>query len=199
MKDLTGEKYGKLTVKAYIGKKNNNNAWLCLCDCGNEKVILSNNITSGHTKSCGCSYYSPIKHGLCRAKIYRTWENMTRRCKPSHSSFKNYGAKGIGVCEEWKSNFTNFRDWAYENGYKDGLSIDRIDNSKGYFPENCRWVTIKQQQNNRKNNVLITFNEETHTLSEWADKMNVKYSTFYGNYKKYGNEYIKKLMMREVA
>jgi hypothetical protein len=199
IKNMAGQRYGKLFVLEYFEYKNRHHFWKCACDCGNEKIVRRGNLMNGHVKSCGCiGHYSPVKHGLYGTDIYGKWDNMIARCKPN-STIKRYLEKGISVCKEWKSSFINFKEWSFESGYKEGLSLDRIDNSKGYCPENCRWVTMKQQQNNRTNNVIITLNEETHTLSEWADKMNVKYSTFYGNYKRHGNKYIEKLIRREAV
>lgn len=114
-----------------------------------------------------------IKHGAARRgkikRLYRIWSNMLSRCSnPNKPDYKYYGAKGISVTEEW-TDYMYFEEWAMNNGYKDELTLDRIDSNGNYCPENCRWITIKEQQNNKKNNHLLTFNNETHTISEWSD------------------------------
>ncbi len=116
-------------------------------------------------------------HGLSRTRIYQIYNNMRYRCYKSYASeFENYGGKGITVCDEWidkENGFMNFYTWAMNNGYNDKLSIDRIDNTKGYFPNNCRWVNIFVQANNKSNNRLITYNGETRNIAEWVKILSI--------------------------
>lgn len=120
-----------------------------------------------------------FKHGMKHSRLYHIWCNMKARCtNPNHDFYNQYGGKGITVCEEWNE-FIPFRDWAMNNGYSDNLTIDRENPNEGYSPQNCRWVGMKTQENNRTNNRLITFRGITLTVSEWADKIGVPYKTLY--------------------
>ena len=117
------------------------------------------------------------RHGKRSTKIYNTWCNMRRRCNdPTNKCYSDYGGRGIKVCDEWQE-FIPFYNWSMENGYKNGLTLDRIDNSKGYSPDNCRWATATVQANNRRNVHLITYNGETHSLKQWCIKLNLNYSS----------------------
>lgn len=119
------------------------------------------------------------KHGMKKSRLYNIWCNMKARCNnPNHTYYHCYGAKGISVCEEWVD-FASFSEWAIANGYSDTLTLDRIDPNLGYSPSNCRWVSMKTQENNRTNNKKITLNGVTHTVAEWADKIGVPYKTLY--------------------
>lgn len=172
-RDLTGKKYGKLTVLGRdFSKKSDRIHWICQCDCGNIISVLGSNL-GRNTNSCGClkkENTSKVTHGKRKTKIYGVWCSMKSRCFNSNSkSYKDYGARGITVCEDWRWNFKTFYDWSIKNGYKEGLQIDRIDNDKSYSPENCRWITRKENMNNTSKNVFITYKNEKHTLSEWSD------------------------------
>lgn len=121
-----------------------------------------------------------VKHGLSNTRLHRIWHSMYCRCYyKSTNQYKNYGGKGIKVCEEWKhiEGFVNFYNWAMTNGYRDDLTLDRIDNDKNYSPQNCRWVTCKQQCRNRTNNVYYTFKGETKTSKEWCEIYNISQTT----------------------
>ena len=175
-----GEKFNKLTVielaetKLYInphGRKLLKKYYKCKCDCGNEVIVYQGQLTSGHTQSCGCL---TLKHGLWQSRLYNIWRGMLKRCNlKSSKDYMRYGGRGINVCEEWKNDFKTFYDWALNNGYDDTLSIDRIDVNGNYEPSNCRWQTAAQQANNKRSNVLITYNGETHNITEWAKKLNI--------------------------
>lgn len=146
--DITGQKFGKLTVLEYEGRNDNRvQFWLCKCDCGNESIVRSSNLKSGNSKSCGCSINDSrhktnkanTKHGKCNTRLYSIWSGMKSRCNyEKNDSFNDYGKRGISVCDEWEDDFQTFYDWAMRNGYSDDLSIDRIDNDGNYEPSNCR-------------------------------------------------------------
>ena len=180
-KDYTGFKTGTLTVIKPSKRTKNHQYWLCKCDCGNFKEVRADHLTDGRMQSCGCLRYKLIgekkkTHGQCRTRIYRIYRNMLNRCyyKP-FIEYHRYGGRGIIVCKEWLDNFINFYNWAMANGYSDELSIDRIDPNGNYEPNNCRWVTQQQQQNNKRCNHYITYNGETLSLADWSRKLNIPY------------------------
>lgn len=183
LEDLTGRRFGRLTVLSFdeYESKSHSTRWNCLCDCGKQKSVLASCLKSGNTMSCGC-YSSEQKskrswkHGTGNeSRLYRIWSGMKSRCySPADRNFKRYGARGITICDEWRNSFETFRDWALAHGYADDLSIDRIDNSGPYSPQNCRWTTRKVQNNNRRTNVYITYKGETHTATEWSEITGIK-------------------------
>lgn len=194
--DITGKRFGRLTVISEAGRKRKEVAWLCKCDCGNTIVTNGYGLRSGHVQSCGCYMKDRIrqtvtKHGECNSKLYKTYYNMKNRCyNPHYYLFQHYGGKGITLSEEWlgENGYMNFVKWSLENGYNEELSIDRIDNSKGYSPENCRWTDMRTQQNNRTNNRRVTIHNETHTAAQWARLLNVSYAAFQKHL--YDNNYL---------
>ena len=177
--DLTGKKFGFLTVINLANTKNRNNGgkeyyWLCKCDCGNEKIIRGSTLKNGATQSCGCKQKEiaiavNTKHNKANTKLYKIFFSMKQRCLNSkNKAYKHYGARGINIYQDWLNNFENFYNWAINNGYKEGLSIDRIDVNGNYEPENCRWVTMNEQTKNTRHNKYITYNNQTKILSDWA-------------------------------
>ena len=177
--DLTGEKFNKLTVIEPINKdKKYEYKWKCLCDCGNYCIVSSNSLKTGHTKSCGClqgEHHHDSSHIEGKTRLYRIWTNIKQRClNPNKKEYNLYGQRGITICKEWKESYNSFKQWSLSNGYADNLSIDRIDVNGNYEPSNCRWTNAKTQANNTRTNKIITFNGETHTLSQWRDKMGFK-------------------------
>lgn len=187
VEDISGQRFGRLTAIKYAGKsKGKQTLWECRCDCGKTVVVHQQNLKSGHTSSCGC-YNSEVAsgalktHGLSGTRLYTIWHDMIYRCyNDNHRSYKDYGGKGIIVCEEWKDDFEAFRNWALQNGYKDNLSIDRIDSDKNYCPENCRWATNIQQANNTSRNLIFTADGCTDTLANLCRKYSIRYSVVHG-------------------
>ena len=153
--DITGNKYNMLTVIKFnhSNKKSRKSYWLCKCECGNEKVICGNSLKTGNVKSCGCLLKrGNTKHGLKHTRLYDILCGMKRRCyNPNQPCYKNYGARGIKVCDEWLNDPKAFYDWSITHGYKDDLTIDRINVNGNYEPSNCKWVSIKEQGRNKRN------------------------------------------------
>lgn len=182
--DLTGQRYGRLVVIEEAGRsKHGKVLWRCKCDCGNFITVSSNCLRRGHTQSCGCLHSERsaecaakrfATHGMCKTRLYKIWRCIivrTGACKGADEKHKRYYQdRGITVCEEWLI-FENFRDWALSHGYRDGLQIDRIDNDKGYCPANCRWVTRKENQNNRRCTVRL---EDGTPLAMFCTKVGIK-------------------------
>lgn len=189
VKITRGKKYNHLTAISYYGISDKGfQMWECECDCADKKrcIVKASDLLSGHKKSCGCrkNVYSNKRHGLSYTRIYNIHQKMIQRCyKETCREYQNYGARGIKVCDEWKGNVKVFYDWAMENGYADNLSIDRIDVNGNYEPSNCRWADYKTQANNTRKNRNITFNGETHTLSEWGEKTQIGSSNIYARLK----------------
>lgn len=165
--NLVGEQFGRLTViKKEQSDKNGHSMWRCRCSCGNEVIVLGTSLKRGLTKSCGCYRLESIErrlddgvngsvirtHSKSNTRLYEIWSGMKKRCEnPNNQAYSRYGGRGITVCKEWHD-FNNFYNWAISNGYLDSLTIDRINNDKGYEPTNCRWATYKEQNNNKRNN-----------------------------------------------
>lgn len=174
--DRAGQVLGRLTVTEKDPSKKRT-YWLCKCECGNDTTVRGDHLKEGRVTSCGCySEESHTKHGMSRTKTYHCWQAMKDRCyNKLNKGYKDYGYRGIIVCNSWLESFDNF--------YKDmgempkGLSIDRMDNNKGYSPENCRWATNKQQVDNRRNVTNTTINGETMCLKDWSRRYSIPYTT----------------------
>lgn len=182
--DLTGKRYGRLTVVEYAGKTNNGKTlWKCNCDCGEIAIIRSDRLKSGETKSCGCerkekSAERMTIHGNSCKRLYKIWRGIINRTSnPKTKVYERYGARGILICEEWKKSFETFERWALENGYEDTLTIDRINSNGDYCPENCRWTDWKTQENNRRNVKKFLYNGEVKTIPELAEKADIRTET----------------------
>lgn len=189
IKQNIGERFGRLTVieiaEPHIqpsGKRLQMRK--CRCDCGKIVIVAAQSLNNGRTKSCGClrSEQSKSCHQSNKYhndKLYATWIRMRQRCENKSSlDYKRWGARGIYVCDEWQS-FDAFYEWSIAHGYKEGLSIDRIDNDGPYCPDNCRWTDLKTQANNRRTSRIITIDGISKTLAELADESNVSYATIH--------------------
>lgn len=181
IQNIIGKKFGKITIidiDSYNPIK-----CKCKCECGNIKIIGLKDLRSGRTVSCGCfarKKNSEIHtiHGKSHSRLFSIWVNMISRCENKNiDTYNYYGKRGISVCCEWRNDFTKFYEWAVNHGYKDNLTLDRIDNDKNYSPDNCRWATMKEQSNNTRRNRMITYNGETKTLQQWAEKIGLEEST----------------------
>jgi len=203
MKDLTGQRFGKLVVDKYIGKnKYGQSIWLCKCDCGNIEKILGNSLKSNRTKSCGCLY---MKHGhSTRGKVsrtYRIWQDMKKRCTNiNHPSYKDYGGRGITICERWINKKNGYKNFLKDIGeIPQGLTLDRIDNNKlvnGYSPENCRLATPKEQGRNKRNNKLYYYDGEEQCVSALVEEYEIGRSTL--NYRLRGGQSIEEALTTPV-
>lgn len=180
-KDLQGQVFGKLTVLYKLHNYHKKGTyWLCVCECGNLKEARRQDLKRGYIKSCGCSRIKYHNETKPQSKLYRLWSGIKSRCYNKNCpSYKDYGARGIAVCGEWLNDFQAFHDWSINNGYREGLQIDRINNDKSYSPNNCHFVTPKVNSNNKRNTVYITFNNISKPLSEWCEILNLNYCTVY--------------------
>lgn len=188
--DITNRKYNKLLVVERVeNTPNGKTQWKCLCDCGKYTIVRGSNLKSGQVRSCGCTRKKSVNktHAMSKSSLYRTWNNMKNRCANKKcKSYKDYGARGINVCEEWANSFESFMEWALDNGYEEGLTIDRKCVDLGYFPDNCQWITKGEQAKNRRFNLSIEFNGETKTLQEWCIDLNLNYKRIHNRIHKLG-------------
>lgn len=183
--DISGQRFGRLTVIKRAKNRGEATAWLCRCDCGNEKVIRTTSIKEGRTKSCGCFNHEVrvnqkifLVHGMSHDKQFTIWTNMKRRCSDRESKdYKNYGGRGITVCNEWMTLEGFWRDM--KDGYEEGLTLDRIDVNGNYCKENCKWSTPIEQSNNRRSNVYFTAFGVTDTLANLCRIYHVKYKSIF--------------------
>ncbi len=190
--DITGQIFHRLTALGYAGIVNGYKSWYCECICGNVVLVTTTNLKSGATKSCGCLRQENIRkvatlisnrggrksHGASYTPLYRIWADMRQRCmNPKYKQFKDYGGRGITVCDRW-DDFTNFAEDMGERP-SSKHSLERIDNNKGYSPDNCKWATPLEQGNNRRNNRLITYQGKTQSLSVWCRELHLSYNVTY--------------------
>jgi hypothetical protein len=169
--DRTGETYGRLTVIEHVpnapGAKDTNARWLCRCVCGTTKVVYGQDLKKGKVVSCGCwNQEKRTKHGMSHTHVHKVWIAMRDRCRnPNNLAFKNYGGRGIKVCDRWDS----FSDFLADMGDRpEGFDLDRIDNNGNYEPSNCRWLSRQKNLNNKRTNRFLELRGETHTIAEWS-------------------------------
>lgn len=182
---LIEKSFGKLTVVRYLhSDKHKRRTYECVCQCGRSTVTTGIALRSGKTKSCGCllkEYYAngaSATHKKSKTRLYRVWASMKDRCgNPRTPGYRNYGERGITVCNSWIESFENFYAWAMSNGYKDGLTLDREDNNGNYNPNNCRWVTHQVQCNNTRRTRRITAKGETMSIAQWARRFGIHPTT----------------------
>jgi hypothetical protein len=186
--DITGNRYGMLTV---IGKeetlKNGMTRWKCLCDCGKTTVSYGVNLKRGLTKSCGCNTYKnrETTNRKKNLRLYAIWKAIKWRCyREKSNSYQLYGGRGIKMCDEWKDSYEAFYQWSMSHGYADDLTIDRINTNGNYEPDNCRWITKKEQSRNTRRNIVIKYHGEEKTLPEWCDVLGLPYARVCGRYKR---------------
>lgn len=189
--DLTGQRFGRLTVVKWLplnerDEKHRYYPYLCKCDCGNTTYAKANDLRTGNKISCGCAHdeYSHTghmthkTHGASYTKLYKVWVTIKGRClNPNDKNYHHYGGAGKSICEEWLD-FETFREWAYSHGYdenakKGECTIDRIDNSKGYSPDNCRWVDMKVQRRNQDCVTLYEYDGKKMIATDWAYELGV--------------------------
>ncbi|HCQ6003679.1 TPA: hypothetical protein OL424_003040 [Clostridioides difficile] len=185
-KDITGKTFGKLTVLKMSGKdKYSHNLWLCQCECGNRTITSTSALEQGKAQSCGCIRKEILlerstTHNKSNDSLYRVYHRMIKRCTNAiNKDYNYYGGRGIEVCNEWLEDFINFYNWSIENGYRKGLTIDRINVNGNYEPSNCRWVTWEVQRNNKRNSIRVNYKGEMITLKQCAENLNVKYLFLY--------------------
>lgn len=190
---LPGERFGRLTIIKEVGTiirapRLYERRFLCKCDCGNEKEVSLYSMMRGYTRSCGCLASdklgkSPGKEAeeSPRIRLHTLWKCMKDRCSPNNKKYRSsYYDRGISICAEWEDDFEAFYEWSILNGYSPFLTIDRVDNNRGYEPNNCRWTTPKVQTNNTRKNVFMTMNGISHTVSEWAEITGINRNTLNG-------------------
>lgn len=184
--NIAGHRFGNWQVISYAGKdKHGNSQYNCQCDCGSIRAVQYANLISGTSKSCGCLNGLPrSKHRASNTRLYRIWSGMRYRCNnESCGSYKDYGGRGISVCDEWSNSFQAFQEWALSHGYQDDLSIDRIDVNGNYCPENCRWATYKEQANNKRNTIYCEIDGIRKTISQLSEDTGISKQALYYRWK----------------
>lgn len=204
-KDLVGKRFGRWTVKErasdhVTAKGYHHVMWRCVCDCGTERCVRGKSLTCGISKSCGCMRDELLgqrarKHGGFGTRLYAIWISMRQRCNnPNHHSYHNYGGRGIKICPEW-DDYEIFREWAIRAGYKEdaerGLyTLDRIDVNQGYQPNNCRFATMREQAENRRDSIWVEHDGEIHPLTVWSEILDIEYTTLWSRYRR-GKQIVK--------
>ncbi len=192
-KDLTGQRFGRLVVLEFVPTEDKYSYWKCRCDCGNIITVRNSHILSGHTNSCGCLQKQKLRerlttHNLTDTRLYRIWHNMKQRCyNYNHNSYNSYGGRGIKICDTWIDDFQAFYEWAMSNGYKDNLSIDRIDNNGDYEPSNCRWTDKVIQSRNKRTNTIVKYKGKDMCITDAANLSGISVKTLMARYHQYGD------------
>lgn len=190
--ELTGRKFGRLTVLGFSHSEKYIKYWTCRCECGTIKSIRQQSLLSGNTTSCGCYQKErsksigerSLKHGDFGTKLYGIWNGMKTRCyNKNHKYYADYGGRGIKVCDEWKD-YIGFKQWAIPAGYHEGLSIERIDVDGDYCPENCKWIPLSEQNRNKRNTIHIKYEGKLYTMKEIAKITGLKERTIKGRYER---------------
>lgn len=188
--DLSGQQFGRWLVIKEVESQGKYRAWLCECQCENKtrRVVLGMNLKSNKSRSCGCiSIENKTTHNMSNKRIYNIYRGIIARCNnPNHRDYHNYGGRGIKVYKEWlnkKNGFMNFYNWAMNNGYKENLTTERKDVNGNYEPNNCIWITIEEQQLNKRNTIKVEYNGKTKNLSVWAKELGFRYNTLEYRYK----------------
>jgi hypothetical protein len=188
--NVAGQRFGRLTAVGFAQKNRVGTWWLFRCECGTEKVLLQNVVMRGRIKSCGCLYrdsrgLTHRTHGQTKHPLMSVFKGMMQRCyNPNFKAFKDYGARGIDVCQEWRGDRSRFIKWGEANGYEAGLDIDRRDNNKGYSEHNCRFVTRKVNTNNHRRNRRVTFRGRSLTIAELSRETGLNYGTLLSRIKR---------------
>jgi len=186
IKDITGQKFGRLTAIKYIGSnKHKNRIWECKCDCGKFSNVTVAALISNNTSSCGCLHRELASkrfgtHHGGGTPLYRTWKNMKQRCYNSKNNYyKSYGGRGIKICDEWLHDFSKFQEWSFKNNYEEGLSIERNDTNGNYEPDNCSWIPLKDQGLNKTTTIKIKIGNVEYSINELSQKHNIPYATLW--------------------
>lgn len=187
---VIGKRFGRLTAKEWVSTNSRRQfVWKCLCDCGQVALVASSNLRTGVSRSCGCLQREISRaagdrtrtHSKSGTSIYSIWGSMVRRCHaPNAKDYYRYGAIGIKVCDQWRT-FDGF--YTDMGDRPEGMSIDRIDNTKGYEPLNCRWATNTTQQRNKSNNLILDFDGKSMCLSGWSEVLGINEQTLYARLK----------------
>lgn len=195
--DLTGKKIGRLLVIERTRIERTKKYYICRCECGKEKIIKQEDLMSGLKKDCGCISAKPRSkhigeitrtHGDSKTRLYHIWHGMKRRCNAKTcKAYKNYGGRGIKMYDEWNSDYTSFKNWALAHGYKDNLTIERLDVNGNYSPDNCTWITKHDQGLNKRNTKYLTLYGESKPAAEWCRILNIKPSTLHSWVVRNGN------------
>lgn len=183
--DISGMEFERCVALKHVSGGRCGAKYLFRCECGKQFVARSNDVRKGRVKSCGCVNRREVKekttkHGFYKHPIYQAWSHIKQRCyNPNCKEYEHYGGRGITMCDDWLNNPVEFINWSFDNGWEKGLTIDRIDNDKGYYPDNCRWVSMEVQENNKSDNHYYLYNGESKTLSQIARENNVSRNSLY--------------------
>lgn len=201
-KIAVGDKIGYWTVVSLAPKgKGGVKQWHCICECGKERDVMEARLKNGTSRSCGCHRFDKRKQRAFsrdsngkHTRLYGRWANIKDRCcNPNCKDYHKYGGRGITICDEWKNDYIAFKNWAESNGYSDELQIDRIDNNRGYSPDNCRFVTPKCNSNNRRSSIVVLFKGEKKTVMEVAESTGIPWPTLYKHIREGSlDEYVEK-------